>query len=51
MNLGNDFAQLKDQVRLMQPDNDDIFIVGGLGIDGGGTSETGARLSVHLTGS
>lgn len=51
MNLGNDFSQLKDQVKLMQPDNDDIFIIGGRGIDGNGTSETGDRLSVHLTGS
>ena len=51
MNLGNDFSQLKDQVKLMQPDNDDIFIVGGKGIDGGGDSEDGDRLSVHLVGS
>ena len=51
MNLGNDFSQLRDQVRLMQPDNDDIFIVGGKGVDGGGDSEDGDRLSVHLTGS
>lgn len=51
MNLGNDFSQLKDQVKLMQPDNDDIFIIGGKGINGNDTSETGDRLSVHLTGS
>lgn len=51
MNLGNDFSQLKDQVKLMQPDNDDIFIIGGRGINGNGTSENGDRLSVHLTGS
>ena len=51
MNLGNDFFHLQDQVKLMQPDNDDIFIVGGKGIDGDGDSETGTRLSVHLVGS
>lgn len=51
MNLGNDFSQLKDQVKLMQPDNDDIFIIGGRGINGNGTQENGNRLSVHLTGS
>lgn len=51
MNLGNDFSQLKDQVKLMQPNNDDIFIVGGKGVNGNGDSEDGARLSVHLVGS
>ena len=50
MNLGNDFSQLRDQVKLMQPDNDDIFIIGGKGINGNGTQENGSRLSVHLTG-
>lgn len=51
MNLGNDFSQLKDQVKLMQPDNDDIFIIGGKGINGNSDQENGSRLSVHLTGS
>ena len=34
----------------MQPDNDDIFIVGGPGINGSGDSENGDTLSVHLAG-
>lgn len=35
----------------MQPDNDDIFVIGGKGINGSGDSENGNRLSVHLVGS
>ena len=35
----------------MQPDNDDIFVIGGKGINGADTDENGNRLSVHLVGS
>lgn len=51
MNLGNNFSQLQDQVKLMQPDNDDIFIIGSKGVNGASNSEDGERLSVHLVGS